>query len=96
MNLYNSAPEIFKQLCEEKKAKAVDWTAMKQEYLNKLWFAIIESTGGGAQANENSEHLEERMLHYIELFFVEEHTKSIKERDTSEIESDYSIRVSGK
>lgn len=63
---YTENRASFERLIEERKKTGMTWGELAVDNLLKSWFAIIESTGGAAEANENSPHQEERILFHIE------------------------------
>lgn len=71
-NYYESNRELFEELCVEKRLYGKQFGLnLSIEHLKKAWFSITEGTGGGAESNIESEHIEERALAQIESLIKE-------------------------
>ena len=66
-SLYITDRELFSKLAKERDLdKGITWDTLVLINLKKSWFSLIESTGGGAKPNFNSEKSEEVALALIE------------------------------
>lgn len=70
-NIYETEKDSFSDLVKEKKETKKDWYDLALNNLVKAQFAIYEATGGGANANENSKHAEDRALALMKKAFSE-------------------------
>jgi len=66
MNLYvENNIKLLTELADRRKS-GESFNDMRLKYLKLAWFALVESTGGGANASIESDKKEEIALYHIE------------------------------
>lgn len=94
MNYYESTDEKVIKLKKEVLSNRSNFNMNSvKDDLIKAWFKIIESTGGGAQANPESDKFEERILSMIERSLKEFEADTLINNMMSDLEDYEQINV---